>query len=143
MSSSWDPDDSILDTGPASIREAIGKEAEDQIVTSRDPGREGLPGRRMPEGFAQKLQAVALPGNMLVFETKFGRDKTLPSHSHAGVDIFRIVIEGSIEYEGTRLGPGDWMFVPSGSDYELSSGKDGATICHMYIRPNPPGPGPR
>ena len=137
MNPKWDPEDSILDTGPASIREAIGKETEDRIVTSRDPGREGIPGRRMPEGFAQRLHAVALPGNLLVFETKFQPEKTLPSHSHADADIFRIVIEGSIEYEGTTLGPGEWMFVPSGSDYELSSGRDGATVCHMYIKPVP------
>lgn len=137
MGSNWDPDDSILETGPARIRKAIGKETEDRIVTSRDQGREGIPGREMPEGFTQTLQTVALPRDLLVFETKFEPERTLPSHSHADADIFRIVIEGSIEYEGTTLGPGEWMFVPSGSDYKLSSGRDGATVCHMYIRPTP------
>jgi hypothetical protein len=135
VSSKWEPDDSILETGHDAIREATGVSAEEEIITSRDPGRRPLPGRRMPPGIHQNLLPVTLPGKILAFQSKFDPNVELPSHAHPKAAIFRLVVEGTLFHGATELKAGDWMYVPPGKEYELRTGAEPCRVWHMYIGP--------
>ena len=137
MSSRPDPDDAVLSASHARIEQATGLTKEDRIVTSRDKGRDALPGRDLPAGMEQKLFAVALPHKMLAFETRFEPNVTLPSHAHAKAAVFRVVRQGSVFYGDVELKAGDWMYVPPGASYELRSGAEPCWVWHMYIGPFP------
>ena len=45
--------------------------------------------------------------------------------------MFRIVIKGCFELNGTHYNEGDWVFVPAGMSYEMSS-KTGYTTLGCY-----------
>ena len=44
----------------------------------------------------------------------------------------RIILAGSIIYEGKELTGGDWMFIPKGQPYAMRVGKTGVIICYCY-----------
>lgn len=151
MSPSWRPDDSFLNLeggrlkGVTRVKDALkrhGVRSSRRIVTSRDAGQDAvhkdLVRAKMPKGFQQWQLPVALgpDQNILAFMTHGAPDAVLPSHSH-DVDLFRIVVSGSVRYKDQELTAGDWMVVPSGSTYELTAGPVGVLIFHWYWRVGP------
>ncbi len=148
MSPSWRPDDSFLNLeggklkGVTRVKDALnrhGVKSGRRIVTSRDKGQDAvhrdLVRTRVPKGFQQWQLPVALgpDQNILAFMTHGAPDAVLPSHSH-DVDLFRIVVSGSVRYKDQELTAGDWMVVPSGIAYQLTAGPVGVLICHWYWR---------
>lgn len=148
MSPSWRPDDSFLDRegsnlkGVTRVKDALkkrGVRGGRRVLTSRDKGldtvRNDLKRDRMPKGFQQWQLPVALgpDQNVLGFVTVGAPDAVLPAHSHR-VDLFRVVISGSVHYKGQELTAGDWMTVPRGTQYELKAGPHGFIIWHWYWR---------
>ena len=142
MSAKWSPDDSIIEGAAARnrIRKALAKHgirtSDDRVVTSRDKGmddvRYHMRREGMPPGFEQWQLPVKLSGETFFFMTVAAPGAVVPSHKHKR-DLFRVVIWGSIFYNGLELKPGDWMFVPKGVEYSLSAAVNpGAAICHCY-----------
>ncbi len=148
MNSDADLDDKDLigEAGVARVRkywEDHEIDPEGRILTSRDPGMEfassELPGRQLP-GMLQWQQPVILPGNSLLYMTYLAPHARVPRHKHEGATVFRLIVRGSVRFGDVWLGPGDWMLVPPGEEYELEAGPEGAYWPHGYIPPKPPGP---
>jgi mannose-6-phosphate isomerase-like protein (cupin superfamily) len=146
VSTKWTPDDSIIEgeTGKKRIREALErlgfKTDEDRVITSRDPGmdevRFHLRREKMPPGYEQWQLPVKLSGETFFFLTLAQPGAVVPTHRHER-DLFRIVVWGSVIYNGIELKQGDWMFVPKGVPYSLSAAispnsPGGAMTCHAY-----------
>ena len=146
MSPKWRPDDSFLSLeggkikGVTRVKDALkkaGVRGGSRIVTSRDKGldatRADLKRTRMPKGFQQWQLPVALgpEKNVLAFMTVAEPDAELPEHSH-GVELFRVIVSGSVFYKDIELTTGHWMHVPKDASYALKAGPTGAIICHVY-----------
>ncbi len=147
MSPSWRPDDSFLNReggklkGVTRVKDALkkhGVKSGRRIATSRDKGQDAvhreLARAKAPKGFQQwQLPVVLGPGqNILAFMTHGAPDAVLPSHSH-DVELFRVVVSGSVRYKDQELTAGDWMHVPSGMAYQLTAGPAGVLIFHWYL----------
>ncbi|MFD4549412.1 cupin domain-containing protein [Streptomyces sp. NPDC058466] len=62
---------------------------------------------------------------------------TVKSHAHSE-PILRFVISGRFKLNGKAYSPGDWVYVPAGADYEIST-EEGYTALMPYGEPcNPP-----
>lgn len=146
MKSKWRPDDSFVNKqageikGVKRVNDALKKRrvrAGQGIRTSRDTGiaavRGDLKRASMPDGFQQWQVPVALGPNqdVLAFMTVGAPDAELPEHSHK-IDLFRVIISGSVFYKGKELHAGDWMSVKAGEKYGLKAGPSGVHICHIY-----------
>jgi quercetin dioxygenase-like cupin family protein len=69
---------------------------------------------------------------VLAFMTEAAAGAVLPAHSHEA-DLFRVVVAGSLEFNGVQLGTGDWMFIPKGTTYQYTAASNpGATTLHCY-----------
>jgi quercetin dioxygenase-like cupin family protein len=157
MSPSWRPDDSFHDVeagklkGVKRVKDALrkgGVRGGRRILTSRDAGmdslRADLQRGKMPKGFQSwQLPVVLGPDqNMFAFMSVGAPGAEVPEHSHS-LDLFRVIISGSVFYKGKELTAGDWMFVPGGSSYGLKAGQHGVVSFHKYApTPKPPGPKP-
>ena len=143
MSSTWKPDDSVIEGKPGTqrIKAALDKHHVDvkggKVTTSRDPGAEQLRHslRRpdMPPGI-QSWQLPIMLENCPVFFfiTVVEPGAVVPLHSHKR-DLFRWVMSGSIITNGIELKPGDWMFVPAGVEYGYTAGfSPSAVVGHCY-----------
>ena len=154
MKAEWTPDDSIFGRdetgevkGVAMVRKAL-KDARVRIgkgvVTSQDPGmqaaRDALKRDIGLEGVEQWILPIVIcptsDTQMVWLYSELQPGTSVPSHSHAN-DHFRIVIGGSFETGGVRLGPGDWMSVPAGVAYDMQVVGD--QVCKLMY----PHPGPR
>ena len=146
MSTTWRPDDSFLDKEQGELKgvrrvmdalEKHGVRPRGGVLTSQDRGveatRDDLRRTHMPAGFRQfQLPVVLGPDkNVLGFMTEGEPNSEIPEHSH-GVELFRVVISGSVLYGDQELKAGDWMSVEAGSPYGFKSGDEGCIIFHMY-----------
>ena len=146
MSKKWSPDDSVIEgeTGKQRIREALKRHGintdENRVITSRDPGmdevRFHLRRENSPPGYEQWQLPVKLGGETFFFVTVAQPGAVVPTHSHKRA-LFRIVVWGSVIYNGIELKQGDWMYVPAGVEYSLSAAisptsPGGAMTCHAY-----------
>ena len=145
MNSNWRPDDSFIDSeggelkGVKRAREAQAKHNVEQggVILSSDPGvREAtdeLIRTHLPAGFKQRQLPIALGPNKdaVAFVTDAEPGAIIPKHAHR-CDLFRVVISGSITTGGSELGPGDWMYVRAGAEYDLVAGPRGASVYHIY-----------
>lgn len=146
MKSKWRPDDSFVNKqagvikGVKRINDALKKRrvrAGQGIRTSRDTGiaavRGDLKRTTMPTGFQQWQLPVALgpDQDVLAFVTAVEPDAELPEHSHK-VDLFRVIIHGSVFHKGKELTAGHWMSVKKGEKYGLKAGPTGCYMLHMY-----------
>ncbi len=127
MSSTWKPDDSVIEGKPGTqrIKAALDKHnvkvKGEKVTTSRDPGAEQLRHslRRpdMPPGI-QSWQLPIMLENCPVFFfiTVVEPGAVVPLHSHK-----------------RDLLPGDWMFVPAGVEYGYTAGfSPSAVVGHCY-----------
>ncbi|MCB0251634.1 MAG: cupin domain-containing protein, partial [Anaerolineae bacterium] len=53
-------------------------------------------------------------------------------HAHSNGAAMRFIVSGSIEYAGTELTQGDWMFIPKDTSYSFKAGDMGAVMCYCY-----------
>ena len=108
------------------------------IVTSRDSGIKSLVDAlkvtNIPAGFHKWQLPVAFhggPGTQFFISTG-GPNIDVPAHSHDEGDGMRIILSGSIHYNGMELVPGDWMFIPKGTAYSIKTGMLGASLIYCY-----------
>jgi redox-sensitive bicupin YhaK (pirin superfamily) len=114
------------------------------ITTSRDKGmaavRRDLKRTGMPRGVEQWQEPIVVAdGDFLFFTSRLKPNTKVPRHSHEGIDVVRVVIEGHLQIGDLVLGPGDSMLVLRGEEYAIQAGKDGCTVFYGHIRV----PGPR
>jgi hypothetical protein len=97
---------------------------------------------RVDAPFGSGIAKWQLPVNMLelrVFQTVFPPDTLVAPHVHPvnteqdpGGSL-RIVVKGSISYEGRTFRPGDWFYVPNGESYTFRSSPDEeTTVMYLY-----------
>ena len=107
-----------------------------EIVTSRDDNMASvtreLRTRNVPDGFTKWQLPVALDGPSQFFMSYAAPEITVPPHSHDEGDGLRIIVSGSIIYDGKELGPGDWMYIPRGTRYDFKVGEKGAGMAYCY-----------
>lgn len=141
----WKPDEALFERvdgvpkGVLNVREALEAAGLDtnKIITSRNPAlrtvKDRLRSNLMPTGFEQYQLPIPLRGeDTLCFITTGQPNAAFPEHRHAKSDGLRVVISGSISYEGIELTAGDWMYVPRGASYSFVAGTSGCTLFHGY-----------
>lgn len=141
MGANWEPDDSTVE-GPGAIGrikaalEKHGVAIEGVVVTSRHPRmnlvRHELMRANMPPGIMSWQLPVFGTGPVFTFITVASPGAVVPEHTHQR-PLLRMVISGTLIFEGIELGPGDWMYVPKGVPYSYSAGWDETMVsCHSY-----------
>lgn len=88
---------------------------------------EQLPWVEGPNGRQVKTLLDSGAGRLLVQVLKFQPGASVPHHSHPEVQA-ALVVEGSAEVEGERLGVWDLLYVPSGAPHGPISFPEGATL---------------
>lgn len=97
---------------------------------------------RVDTPFGSGIEKWQLPVNMIemrVYETVFPPDTVVEPHVHPENTAddpggsLRIVVRGSLDYDGHTFGPGDWFFVPNGVPYTFRSAPDQSThVMYLY-----------
>jgi hypothetical protein len=135
------PQELNFEQGSERIRTALRKanvDIENTIITSRDPWAAGIREEfrmsNQPSGVEMWLLPVVLNRSLLFLQV-LAPDAEVPEHEHVRAAVFRLVISGSVVYNGMELMAGDWMYVPRGISYSFSAGRLGATV--MYPHPEP------
>jgi hypothetical protein len=144
----WKPDESLFDLvngelrGILRVKEQLanGHLNTKKIVTSRDPSvvamLDALETKAMPSGFIQHQLPILLPGDgAMYFITRGQANAKFPKHSHDRDDGLRVILDGSLIYDGVELFAGDWFYVPRGCAYEFQVGKNGCSVFHAYAPP--------
>ena len=107
-----------------------------QIVTSRNPRvrkvTDLLSVKNIPDGFKKWQLPVYLDGPSQMFLSIGAPDLNVPEHSHDEGDGLRVIIGGSIIFDGVELTEGDWMFIPKGKKYQFKVGRGGASMFYCY-----------
>ena len=107
-----------------------------KIITSRHLEAERalsmLKVTNVPDGFAKWQLPVFLDGPSQMFVSYAGPDIIVPMHAHEEGDGIRVIMHGSIKYEGEELLASDWMFIPKGEPYEFQVGPHGAGMFYCY-----------
>jgi len=108
------------------------------IVTSRDPKAAALLSdlavSNVPGGFTKYQLPVYFdggPGSQF-YLTVGSPNQKVPSHSHDEGDGIRLIVSGSIVYDGKVLNAGDWMFIPKGKPYAFEVGPLGVQMFYCY-----------
>jgi hypothetical protein len=124
-----------IDRINAAIKKA-GVKFANQIVTSRNPRvrkvADLLAVKNIPDGFKKWQLPVYMDGPSQMFLSIGAPDTNVPAHSHDEGDGLRVIIGGSIIYEGVELTEGDWMFIPKGKKYQFKVGRGGASMFYCY-----------
>jgi len=144
----WAPDDTLFALvngemrGIRRVRELLAKENldADTIITSRDPRvmamLESLETETMPVGFVQCQLPILLPGtNAMYFISRGESNAKFPKHRHDRDNGLRVIVDGSLIYDGVELSAGDWFYVPRGCSYEFTVGTRGCLVFHVYAPP--------
>lgn len=149
MSPKWQPDDSLAERdekggskGAKRIKAALRKHkvsSAKRVTTSRDAGMNELKKTlkrsrsSMPPGVEQWQVPVTLGQrkDVLVFTGRMKPGAKVPVHTHKH-DVFRVVVSGSVKYEGKTLKAGDWMHVPAGQSYAMEAGPKGAITYYHH-----------
>jgi hypothetical protein len=135
----FNPNRLTFDEGIERIRDVISKtgfKPEGRVITSRDEGvsetLEALSIDNVPGGFRKWQLPVYLDSPSQLFVTVAEPGAKASRHAHEEGDGIRFVAGGSITFEGRVLGPGDWMFIPRGQEYDFEVGPYGALMCYCY-----------
>jgi hypothetical protein len=74
--------------------------------------------------------------------TLFPPRTVVESHVHptlegaAACGQLRVVVKGSITYNGQKYGPGDWFFIPNDISYSFVTDQDVETLENYYYQYN-------
>lgn len=122
----------------ASARKRLGlEERATKIVTSRDLEAEKLVEQlqvsKLPIGFQKWQLPVAISETGAQFFMSVAQaGSAVEEHSHEEGDGLRVIVSGSIMYDGKELVAGDWMFIPAKAAYSFKVGRHGATMFYCY-----------
>ena len=134
----FQPNRLTFDDGLKRIAEAnkrYGFNPDKKIVTSKDKVAEELRDvlkiNNIPNGFDKWQLPLSLSKAQLFISV--GHPGTeVPTHSHDEGAGIRVIISGSIEYEGRELTAGDWMYIPKGAQYSFKVGRFGVGMFYCY-----------
>jgi hypothetical protein len=93
--------------------------------------------------FAAGVQKWQLPINLPGFRvimTRFPPNTVVQLHEHPNFDgvsacgQLRVVVAGSITFDGRKYGPGDWFFIPNGVPYSFVTDPDVVTLENYYYQ---------
>lgn len=106
------------------------------IITSRDAAVKkalsDLEVKNIPTGFVKFQLPLSFDKPTQAF-LSFGSPRTkVPSHSHDEGSGLRVILSGSISYQGTELTSGDWMYIPAGKAYDFEVGPMGVGMFYCY-----------
>jgi hypothetical protein len=135
----FQPNAMTFDQGLQRIKDACkaaNLDVSHSIVTSRDPSVKkalsDLEVKNVPTGFVKFQLPVSFDKATQAFMS-FGAPRTkVPTHSHDEGDGLRVILSGSISYQGTELTPGDWMYIPAGKPYDFEVGPMGVGMFYCY-----------
>ncbi|MCP5135919.1 MAG: cupin domain-containing protein [Gammaproteobacteria bacterium] len=107
------------------------------VITSKDPiakrMKETLSIKGLPDGFSKWQLPVYFEGEgAQFFITVAEPGVEADEHAHSNGAAMRFIVSGSIEYAGTELTQGDWMFIPKDTSYSFKAGDMGAVMCYCY-----------
>ena len=106
------------------------------ILTSHDDSAKKavkqLAVTNVPAGFSKWQLPVFLDGPSQLFFSYAAPHTEVALHSHDEGDGIRVILNGSIFYNGVELHEGDWMFIPKGRPYEFKVGPRGAGMFYCY-----------
>jgi hypothetical protein len=135
------PEELTFEQGIQRIRTALkkaGLDLENSIVTSRDPSaqslRKQLKMKNLPKG-SEMWQLPVVLNHSLLFLSVMAPNAKMTRHRHEQGPVFRLVISGSIIYDGKELTVGDWMYVPKGKSYSFEAGPLGAAVFYPHPEP--------
>lgn len=135
----FNPNVLTFDEGIERLNRILKKEGLDpqhHITTSRDEGMEHLQKvlkiTNVPNGFQKWMLPVYLTGASQLYISMAEPNAEVPLHSHDEGDGIRVMISGSIIYNGKELTAGDWMYIPKGAQYSMKVGPLGALMCYCY-----------
>lgn len=140
MNADWRPDDSFLERGYERVKKALADHKvsyDDRIVTSVDEGvaevQESLKRPDTPGNIRQWQVPIAFgdEGEILCFRSEMDPGARVAEHAHSHV-VYRIVLKGSLIFNGKVLKAGDWMVVPAGMRYALQAGEDGCSTQYHH-----------
>ncbi len=135
----FDPNRQTFEQGLERIREASAKAGFDpdkEIVTSRSKSAQYLKDQlkvsNVPDGFTKWQLPISFTCSTLMFLSFGAPNKKVPRHMHKEGPGIRVIISGSMNYDGTELTAGDWMYIPAGQEYEFEVGPMGVGMCYCY-----------
>lgn len=116
------------------VLKQVGLDMSKQIVTSKDPAVKKacdlLRVSNVPQGF-NKWQLPFTVEQSTSFISSAAPNVSVAEHKHPGVGV-RVIISGSIFYNGIELTAGDWMHMPANSPYSFKTGEQGVTMFYCY-----------
>lgn len=128
------------------VEEMLRRQAGGDFVTSRDDGlRETVSALRDLRLVAEEADGVehtvlpfaphmpvepATDGRFFAWLSLLDPGTVVPRHTHPLEKIadFKVVVNGTIHCRGRELGPGDWLWAPTGGSYEFSAGRTGTLL---------------
>ncbi len=135
----FNPNRLTFEQGLERIREAskkAGFDPEKEIVTSRSkPARylkDLLEVTNVPGGFTKWQLPISFSGATQTFLSFAAPHTKVPRHSHKEGPGIRVIISGSLNYDGTELVAGDWMYMPAGQKYDFEVGPMGVGMFYCY-----------
>ena len=106
------------------------------IITSQDDEIRKLHDEmrvtNIPGGFEKNRLPVFLDKASTMYISRGSPNTVVPRHAHEEGAGMRFIIDGSIEFDGRKLGQGDWMFMRPGAVYEFTVGPQGVVMCYCY-----------
>lgn len=133
------PDRLTFEEGLERIRQEstkAGFELERNIVTSRSEEAESfkdiLQVSKVLEGFRKLQLPVHFACESQTFISFAVPNTRVPALSHKEGPGIRIIISGSMKYEGVELVAGDWMYIPAGKEYDFTVGPSGVAMFSSY-----------
>lgn len=135
----FNPNENTVDFCLKRVREAADASALDinkGITTSQDPKVKEVVSRlevtNIPSDFVKFQLPVVFDGPTTTY-LSFGAPRTkVPEHSHDEGSGIRVILSGSIIYEGLELTAGDWMYIPKGVSYKFVVGDMGVGMFYCY-----------
>ena len=120
--------------------------ATEGVVTSFDKVARKAESELVVEApFADGIQKWQLPINLPGFRvvmTRFPAGTIVKVHQHPSIPGFsrcgqlRVVVKGSITYEGRVYKPGDWFFIPNGVPYSFTTDPNEETLENYFYQYN-------
>ena len=120
--------------------------AKDGVVTSFDKVAKKAESKLAVDApFADGIQKwqlpIDLPGFRVVM-TRFPPGTVVKAHAHPSIPGFsrcgqlRVVVKGSITYDGKVYNPGDWFYIPGGVAYSFVTDPKEETLESYYYQYN-------
>lgn len=135
----FNPNRHTFEHGLQRIREAsekFGFYPDKEIVTSRSRVaqdlKDALTVSNVPDGFTKWQLPISFRCETLTFLSFAAPNTKVPRHSHKEGPGIRVIISGSMSYDGTELTTGDWMYIPAGMEYDFEVGPMGVGMFYCY-----------